>query len=153
MISPSRKLFYVVEAVVAIAYNAGQGATSSREIAQRQGLPPRYLEQLMQRLVKGGLLRGVRGPNGGYVLAKERRRITVADIYKTLGEEKEDDHKGYKATTLGKFVVQPVWDALDNTMMQHLKKINLAELCEQAAAKQIQKNTDEKSVTKTDFTI
>ena len=93
MISPSRKLFYVVEAVVTIAYNAGQGAVSSREIAKSQGLPPRYLEQLMQRLVRSGLLRGMRGPHGGYVLAKERRRITIADIYDTKKERHISSYK------------------------------------------------------------
>lgn len=149
MISPSRKLFYVVEAMVTIAYNANQGAISSRDIAELQGLPPRYLEQLMQRLVKGGLLRGMRGPHGGYVLAKERRRITIADIYEALGEEKEGDHIGYKATPLGALIVQPVWKNLDSEMMQHLRQINLADLCEQAADKQIRKNSDEKS----DFVI
>ncbi len=149
MISPSRKLFYVVEAMVTIAYNAGQGAVSSRDIAQRQGLPPRYLEQLMQRLVRGGLLRGMRGPHGGYVLAKERRRITIADIYATLGEEKEDDHSGYKSTSLGEVIIKPVWEKLDEAMQQNLKQINLADLCEQAENKQVRKNVEEKS----DFTI
>lgn len=149
MISPSRKLFYVVEAMVTIAYNAGQGAISSKDIAQLQGLPPRYLEQLMQKLVRGGLLRGVRGPRGGYVLAKERRRITIADIYSVLGEEKEEDYKGYKATPLGAQIVQPVWDNFDGVLLGHLKQVNLAELCEQASAKQIRKNAEDK----TDFTI
>lgn len=144
MIHPSRKLFYAVEAVVTIAYNAGRGPISSREIAKRQGLPPRYLEQLMQRLVRGGMLRGVRGPHGGYVLAKERRRITIADIYTTLGEEKEEEHSGYTGTPLGKFIVQPVWDTLDGVMIEHLKQVNLAELCDLAAQKQIRKNLDEK---------
>lgn len=145
MISPSRKLFYVVEAMVTIAYNAGQGAVSSRDIAQRQGLPPRYLEQLMQRLVRGGLLRGMRGPHGGYVLAKERRRITIADIYATLGEEKEDDHSGYKSTSLGEVIIKPVWEKLDEAMQQNLKQINLADLCEQAEKRQIRKNSEDKS--------
>ncbi len=145
MISPSRKLFYVVEAMVTIAYNAGQGAVSSREIAKRQGLPPRYLEQLMQRLVRGGLLRGMRGPHGGYVLAKERRRITIADIYAALGDEKEEEHSGYKATKLGEIIVQPAWEKLDEEMLQSLKKINLADLCEQAEQKKISKDVKEKS--------
>jgi Rrf2 family protein len=149
MISPSRKLFYVVEAMVTIAYNAGQGAISSKDIAQLQGLPPRYLEQLLQKLVRGGLLRGVRGPRGGYVLAKERRRITIADIYSILGEEKEEDYNGYKPTPLGAQIVQPVWDNFDGVLMNNLKQINLADLCEQATAKHIRKNSEDK----TDFTI
>lgn len=144
MISPSRKLFYVVEAVLTIAYNTGQGAISSRDIAERQGLPPRYLEQLMQRLVKAGLLRGVRGPHGGYVLAKERRKISIADIYEALGEEKEEDQVGYKVTKLGELIVRPAWGKIENEIIKSLRQVNLTDLCEQAEAKNIRKNTDEK---------
>jgi len=144
MITPSRKLFYAVEAVVAIAYNAGANPVSSRDIAQAQGLPPRYLEQLMQKLVRGGILRGVRGPSGGYVLAREKRRITIADICATLGDEKEDEHKGYKGTQIGSLVVQPVWNKLDTVIMESLKQTTLAELCEQAEHQKISKVIDEK---------
>ncbi len=145
MISPSRKLFYVVEAMVTIAYNAGQGAISSRDIAARQGLPPRYLEHLMQSLVRAGLLRGMRGPRGGYVLAKERRRITIADIYTALGEEKEEDHAGYKSTPLGEFIVKPIWEEFDEAMLKNLKQINLADLCERAENKNIRKNAEDRA--------
>ena len=144
MISPSKKLFYAVEAVLYIAYNAGQGPITSRDIAEKQGLPPRYLEQLMQKLVRGGLLRGVRGPHGGYVLAKERRRITVGDICVVLADDKEEDQTGYGGTPLGAHVVQPVWEAAARAMNEHLKQVNLATLCEQAVARNIRKTTDEK---------
>jgi Rrf2 family transcriptional regulator, iron-sulfur cluster assembly transcription factor len=149
MFSPSKKLFYAVEAVLYIAYNAGQGPITSRDIAQRQGLPPRYLEQLMQKLVRAGLLRGVRGPHGGYVLAKERRRITVADICTVLNDEKEEDEKGYGGTLLGLKVVQPVWTTAERAMHGHLQQVNLADLCEEALAQNIRKTSDEKL----DFTI
>jgi Rrf2 family protein len=140
-----RKLFYAVEAVLYIAYNAGRGPISSRDIAGKQGLPPRYLEQLMQRLVRGGVLRGVRGPRGGYLLARERRRITVGDICEILNDEKDDqDIQGYNGTPLGQQVVHPVWDTAHHKMMQHLKDINLADLCEQALAGQIRKDSDER---------
>jgi Rrf2 family protein len=144
MISPSKKLFYAVEAVLYIAYNAGQGPITSRDIAERQGLPPRYLEQLMQKLVRAGLLRGVRGPHGGYVLAKERRRVTLADICAVLSDEKEEGEAGYGGTALGAKVVQPVWEAAERALYEHLKQVNLANLCEQAAQKQIRKDSEEK---------
>lgn len=141
----SKKLFYAVEAVLYIAYNAGRGPISSRDIADRQGLPPRYLEQLMQRLVRGGVLRGVRGPRGGYLLARERRRITVGDICEILMDEKdEQDLHGYGGTPLGSQVVKPAWETAHLKMMEHLKEINLADLCEQAAEKRIRKDSDER---------
>jgi len=145
MMTPSKKLFYAVEAVLYIAYNGGSGPISGRDIATRQGLPPRYLEQLMQRLVRGGILRGVRGPHGGYLLAKERRRITVGDICHVLTDEKDDqDMQGYAGTPLGGTVVMPVWETAQKQTMEFLKQVNLAELCDQALAKNIRKESEEK---------
>ncbi|MEJ0010742.1 MAG: Rrf2 family transcriptional regulator [Alphaproteobacteria bacterium] len=77
MLVPSKKLFYAVEAVLFIAYNGKTGPIAGSEVAAQQGLPARYLEPLMQKLVKAGILKGVRGPQGGYILGRERRRISV----------------------------------------------------------------------------
>jgi len=139
----SRKLFCAVEAVLYIAYNGGRGAIASRDIAVRQGLPPRYLEQLMQRLVRGGILRGVRGPHGGYLLARERRRITVGDICAVLNEDK-DDEENAGGTKLGAAVILPVWEKAHKQTMDYLKQVNLADLCEEATKKQIRKDAEEK---------
>ncbi|NBO20096.1 MAG: Rrf2 family transcriptional regulator [Proteobacteria bacterium] len=140
----SKKIFYAVEAVLYIAYNGGQGPISGRDIAARQNLPPRYLEQLMQKLVRGGILRGVRGPHGGYLLARERRRISVGDICEILSDEKEEsDFSTYPATPLGQQVVLPVWTIASQQMMKHLKEVSLAELCEQATARSIRKESEE----------
>ena len=144
-----KKLFYALEAVLYIAYNAGHGPIASRDIAAKQGLPPRYLEQLMQKLVRGGILRGLRGPNGGYLLARERRRITVADICDILQENDEGDVKGYGGTKLGVQIVAPVWQTTHGKAMEYLRQVNLADLCEQALAKHIRKDSEEK----TDFAI
>jgi len=80
MLRLPRKALYALEAVVDIAFNARPDPVQAKEITRRQGIPPRYLEQVMQQLVHAGVLKGVRGPRGGYVLARERRRISVADI-------------------------------------------------------------------------
>ena len=144
------KIFYAVEAVLTIAYNASSGAISSRDIAAKQGLPPRYLEVLMQRLVKEGILRGIRGPKGGYVLAKERRRITIADICTALSAPDDDkDAAHYAGTPLGKTLVMPLWRQAYGAWLATLMKANLADLCEEAAKKGIKKHTSEKM----DFTI
>ena len=62
----SKKLLFAIEAVVDIAYNAGGTPVQSSEITRRQGIPRRYLEQVLQHLVRAGILSGVRGPRGGY---------------------------------------------------------------------------------------
>jgi len=143
------KLFYAIEAVLYIAYNAPGGAISSRDIASKQGLPPRYLEGLMQKLVHAGILRGIRGPKGGYVLAKERRRIALSDICAVLQEDTDKEGASYVATPLGKNIVLPIWKKAFAAWAQTLEGMNLAELCESASQKQIKKHAD----TKLDFTI
>ena len=82
----SRKTLFAIEAVLDITYHASANPVQSREITRRQGIPRRYLEQVLQNLVRTGVLTGVRGPRGGYRLARERRRITLADIVQVIHE-------------------------------------------------------------------
>ena len=72
-----KKMLFAIEAVLDIAYNAVDTPVQSAEITKRQGIPRRYLEQVLQQLVRVDILTGVRGPRGGYRLARERRRITI----------------------------------------------------------------------------
>jgi Rrf2 family iron-sulfur cluster assembly transcriptional regulator len=76
MLKLSRKTLLALEAVIDIAFNARPEPVQAKEITARQGVPQRYLEQVMQQLVRAGILKGVRGPRGGYRLARERRRIS-----------------------------------------------------------------------------
>ena len=72
MLRPSKKLALALEAVVDVAYHGGAEPVQSQDIARRLVLPRRYLEQVLQQLVRAGVLKGVRGPKGGYRLARER---------------------------------------------------------------------------------
>jgi Rrf2 family protein len=130
MLTPSKKLFYAVEAVLFIAYNAKAGPISGRDIAEKQNLPSRYLEPMLQRLVRAGILRGVRGPQGGYVLGRERRRITLADICLALAEEQENFTD---STPLGEKILKPELETLTQSWRQSLATIHIATLCERAA--------------------
>ena len=67
-----------------IAMNGSSGVTSITDIAKEEGLSVPYLEQLLNKLRREGLLESVRGPKGGYVLSKNTEDITVGDIVKTL---------------------------------------------------------------------
>jgi len=117
-----------------IAYHAGAEPVQSREITRRQGIPKRYLEQALQQLVRHDILIGTRGPKGGYRLAKERRRITVAEIVtivRTMEISKNEiDHTD--GSELGKKVVQPLWQELHNTAMERLSKTTIDDLCTRA---------------------
>jgi hypothetical protein len=77
MLRLSWKMMFAIEAVVYIAYHAADTLVRSKNIATRQDILWRYLEQVLQQLVREGVLRGVRGPRGGYRLARELRRVTL----------------------------------------------------------------------------
>src|ERR671913_734155 len=76
----SRRSLLAIAAVVDIALHARPSPVAAKMLASRHNLPPRHLETVLQALVRQGILKGVRGPRGGYELARERRRITAADI-------------------------------------------------------------------------
>lgn len=134
MLVSSNKLFYAVEAVLFIAYNAKSGPISGKDISQMQGLPPRYLEPMLQKLVRAGILRGMRGPQGGYVLGRERARITLKDICEPLAEGGDMPND---STPLGSVVLRPVTDHLHQRFQDTLAEVSLAELCDRAAAQRI----------------
>lgn len=135
MLRLPRKTLFAIEAVLDIAYHAGAEPVQSREITQRQGIPRRYLEQTLQDLVRRGVLLGVRGPRGGYRLARERRRITVGEIVRIIGkgELHGEETSELSASPLGNQVVRPLWEELQEQIMTRLDEISIDDLCLRAA--------------------
>jgi Rrf2 family protein len=70
--------------VYEIAKHSGKGPITIKEIAERQGISFSYLEQILHRLGKAGLIESVRGPAGGYLLAGNPSELTIGDIVRTL---------------------------------------------------------------------
>ena len=133
----SKKMLFAIEAVVDIAYHAGSQPVQSRDITRRQDIPRRYLEQALQQLVKANLLTGVRGPRGGYNLARERRRISVGDIVEVMRnlEQSVDVLEGDIDSELRQIVINSVWEEIQNNMMARLNDISIDYLCQQAHGK------------------
>src|SRR3984957_8378756 len=75
-----RKGILAIAAVVDMALNDRERPVSAKTLAVRHGLPPRHLEPVLQALVRDGILKGIRGPGGGYELAAEPREITAEQI-------------------------------------------------------------------------
>lgn len=134
MLRLSKKMLFAIEAVLDIAYHAGPEPVQSREITRRQGIPRRYLEQALQHLVRRGILVGVRGPRGGYRLARERRRISVGDIVRVVRdmESANDLIASTPGSELGHKVVRPVWQELQGEVMRRLDKLTVDDLCNRA---------------------
>jgi Rrf2 family iron-sulfur cluster assembly transcriptional regulator len=133
MLRLSRKTLLALEAVIDIAFNARPEPVQAKEITARQGVPQRYLEQVMQQLVRAGVLKGVRGPRGGYRLARERRRISIGDVVRVA--ETIDDGETESAeprSELGTRIVTPLIHALQEEVMAKLDAISIEDLCQRA---------------------
>ena len=151
MLKLSRKSLYALEAVVDIAYNARAEPVQSKEITLRQGIPQRYLEQVMQHLVKAGILKGVRGPRGGYLLARERRRITAGDVVRVINALETNNEPAQNASESGlsQTVVQPMLQEIYDDVMARLDAITIDDLCDRARSQGLRRVSDDRL----DFTI
>jgi Rrf2 family protein len=122
-----------LEAVLDVAYNARPDPVQSKDITRRQGIPQRYLEQVMQQLVHKGILKGVRGPRGGYTLARERRKITVGDVVRVVDQlDAEGDSDPVSQAELGERVIAPLWEETRDLVLQRLDAITMQDLCDRA---------------------
>lgn len=136
MLKFSKKLLYAIEAVTDIAYNSAGEPVQIRDVTNRQGVPQRYLEQVMQRLVKAGILKGVRGPRGGYLLGKERSKISVGDIARVVMDVTEPGDAGLPPDMatgpIGTLVIRPVWAEFQEQILVMMDKVTIDELTTRA---------------------
>src|ERR1700749_3469196 len=102
-----RKGILAIAAVIDIAHNARGRPVAAKALATRHSLPPRHLEPVLQALVRHGILKGVRGPRGGYELAREQRRIAAEDILRAAGNDDELDGVPLANSNLLHKVVMP----------------------------------------------
>ncbi len=139
MLRLSKKLLFAIEAVVDIAYHAGSGTVRSSDISRRQGIPRRYLEQVLQQLVHHGILAGQRGPRGGYRLARERRRISVGEIIRIVRqlEGTIDPASEPDGSEIGVKVVRPLWIDMQREIMERFDHTTIEQLCDKAREKSI----------------
>lgn len=132
MLRPSRKVMLALEAVVDIAVHGTSGPVQSQDIADRLNLPRRYLEQVMQQLVRSGVLKGVRGPRGGYRLAREQRRIAVGEVLRIAARAEKATPREWSTSELGTTVLEPFWDQLAADTTSRLDRISIEDLAKRA---------------------
>lgn len=142
-----RAAHFAVLATLDVALHALGRPVSSRELAARHDLPPRRLEALLQALVRAGILRSLRGPAGGYELARERRRICVGEIVR-IALRHDDDETSSGAAGLDA-LVDPLLERAEEQALAFLDEITLDELCARAATLDIRRTLNAES----DFTI
>lgn len=137
-----RRSLLAIAAVVDIAYHARPGPIAAKALSARHSLPPRHLETLLQVLVRSGILKGVRGPRGGYELARERRRISVADIVRaasgpTLSDTDGGESSSDEPSRLVRDIVVPAIGQASEIFLEKLEEITVDDLCRAAQQGQV----------------
>src|ERR1043165_410989 len=127
-----RKALLAVAAVLDVALNARERPVSARKLAQRHNLPARHLEPVLQALVHEGIFHGIRGPRGGYELARERKRISVADILRAAGTvDEEEEEEAHGSRILDQAVLPAIAEA-ERAFTTSLAKLNIEEIARRA---------------------
>jgi Rrf2 family iron-sulfur cluster assembly transcriptional regulator len=117
----------VIGAVVDIALHSGEGAVSAHNLANRLHLSRRRLEPYLQALVREGILGGLRGARGGYILAKARHAISVYDIFEAV-KTVEIEEPNKKLSWLLGTVVLPTLAQAEEYLKSNLKRITVEDL-------------------------
>jgi Rrf2 family iron-sulfur cluster assembly transcriptional regulator len=118
----SRRSVLAIAAVVDVALHSRSAPVAAKSLAGRHRLPPRHLETVLQGLVHAKILDGLRGPRGGYKLARERRRITVGEIVRTAMSLStvEPEDLGANSTLLQR-VIDPAVRGAGETFLANLR--------------------------------
>lgn len=131
----STKGRYAVMAMVDLATHSQGRPVSLADIADRQEISLSYLEQLFGKLRRGGLVASVRGPGGGYLLARERETTRVSDIIMAVDEPiratrcKSGSPRGCHADK-SRCLTHDLWEELGNQIYLFLSTVSLADICE-----------------------
>jgi Rrf2 family transcriptional regulator, iron-sulfur cluster assembly transcription factor len=130
-----RRGMLALAAVADIALHARPQPVAAKTLAGRLDLPPRHLETLLQALVRADILKGIRGPRGGYELARERRRISAAEVIRAVlnGEAPESKtESGFVDAVIG-----PLIERAGQAFLGELELVTIDDICRQAGEKKI----------------
>ena len=144
----STKTRYGVRAIFDIAYHSEGLETQVKNISRRQGISPRYLEQIFQKLKRAGILSSKRGPTGGYFLAKKPEEITVGEIVlitegnldPVLCLNPQDSSRSCDKLT--ECVTRHVWGEAGNRLKDYLDSVTIQDLCKMAQKMGVKKELD-----------
>lgn len=127
-----RKGVLAIAAVLDIAMNSRGRPVAAKSLADRHRLPPRHLEPVLQALVRQGILRGVRGPRGGYELARNEGDIAADEILRAAGTVEDHDDTPLPVSSLLANVVVPALERAEESLSEALARITVADLARSA---------------------
>lgn len=121
---------YGLLAVVDLALQPEGSAVQAVQIAERQGIPKQYLDQIMLTLRKAGLIESLRGRQGGYRLARTARAITMLDVVVALeGPLTNANFKARRRKYGVHGVLKEIWDGLTRTLIHKLRERTIEDVC------------------------
>ena len=123
---------FAVTAMLDLALHATKGPVTLAGISERQKISLSYLEQLFGKLRRRELVESVRGPGGGYNLAREAARVTVADIIKAVEEPLDSTQCGGRENCRQnqRCMTHDLWEELNATVFGFLENVSLSQLVE-----------------------
>lgn len=130
---PTRDL-YAMLAVFDVAYYANGRAVQSRDVAERQGIPHRYLEQILCRLTRAGVVKAKRGPHGGYQLADRPEAVRMSHVLKALDGFAERGGGRPKRDKVASPLANAVQRAFTKEALTFFERMTVADLCKEAEA-------------------
>ena len=135
----STKAQYAVRAMVSLNLTEGDGPVSIRDISEREDISLSYLEQLFVKLRRGKIVNSIRGPGGGFVLARSADLIRVDQIIDSVEETLVPvsclDEGQCSCASDTRCVTHGVWQGLGERIRQFLASMTLADLTEEARQK------------------
>ncbi len=132
---------FAVTAMIDLALRSGDGPVTLAGISERQKISLSYLEQLFGKLRRYSLVDSVRGPGGGYCLARPFDSISVADIVRAVDEPMDATQCGGKENCLGegtRCMTHDLWASLNVRMVEFLDSVTLQKLVDDQLAKGLQ---------------
>ena len=133
----SNKGRYAVRALFDIAFHNDGGPTQVKDIAQRQAIPPRFLEQIFQDLKRAGIVSSKRGPQGGYSLARPALDVRLGDVVRALEGpialgDRDSGAKRAPATGDARRVTESIFRDLSGQVEACFDQISIADVCARA---------------------
>ena len=139
---------YGVRAVFDIAYHGGGEGVQVKDIARRQDISPRYLEQIFQKLRNAGIITSKRGPQGGYSLAKSPADIKVGEIIRVTEGGLEPvfcvhpEKSGKDCDRIAECVTRLIWKEAGERLGEFFDSVTIQDLCEKAELLGVQKERE-----------
>jgi Rrf2 family iron-sulfur cluster assembly transcriptional regulator len=120
-----------------LAMRSGERPVTLAGISERQSISLSYLEQLFGKLRRHALVESVRGPGGGYTLARELEKVSVADIVTAVDEPLDATQCGGKENCKDeqRCMTHDLWSTLNDKMYEYLDSVKLSDLVAQQAAR------------------